>query len=146
MAPIFYRGADGAVIVFDVNKRESFELAGKWFEELNNFADNNPKIILVGNKVDLDKREVPYNQARELADKYKGLYLDVSALTGQNINEIFNNLTTDIYYHKISLMRKNTTGKKKGVKINTGLTNNTTNELGDNNANNNQKPGKSGCC
>ena len=38
MAPIFYRGADGAVIVFDVNKRESFELAGKWFEELNNFA------------------------------------------------------------------------------------------------------------
>lgn len=145
MAPIFYRGADGAVIVFDVNKRESFELAGKWFEELNNFADNNPKIILVGNKIDLDKREVPFEKAKELADKYKGLYLDVSALTGQNINEIFNSLTTDIYYHKMSLMRKPTTGKKKGVKINTSLANKNINELGDN-SNNKQKAGKSGCC
>ena len=92
--------------MFDVNKRESFELASKWFEEVNHFSDNDPKIILVGNKIDINKRLVQYNEAKELADKYNGLYLEVSALLGTNIEEIFNNLTTDIYYQKVNAMKK----------------------------------------
>ena len=108
---MFYRNSDGAVIVFDVNKRESFDLATKWFEEVNRFAEKSIKIILVGNKIDLDKREVSNQEARELADKYKGFYLEVSALTGKNIEDIFNNLTMEIYYNKSALVRKPTKGK-----------------------------------
>lgn len=108
---MFYRNSDGAVIVFDVNKRESFDLATKWFEEVNRFAEKSIKIILVGNKIDLDKREVSNQEARELADKYKGFYLEVSALTGKNIEDIFNNLTMEIYYNKSTLVRKPTKGK-----------------------------------
>ena len=111
LAPMFYRTSDGAVIVFDVNKRESFDLATKWFEEVNRFSEKSITIILVGNKIDLDKREVSNQEARELAEKYKGLYLEVSALTGRNIEEIFNSLTMEIYYHKATLVRKPTKGK-----------------------------------
>ena len=108
---MFYRNSDGAVIVFDVNKRESFDLATKWFEEVNRFSEKSITIILVGNKIDLDKREISNQEARELAEKYKGLYLEVSALTGRNIEEIFNSLTMEIYYHKATLVRKPTKGK-----------------------------------
>lgn len=101
------------MIVFDVNKRESFDLATKWFEEVNRFAEKSIKIILVANKIDLDKREVTSKEAKELANKYNGLYLEVSALTGKNIEDIFNNLTAEIYYHKNSLTRKLTKGKLK---------------------------------
>lgn len=100
--------------MFDVNKRESFDLASKWFEEVNHFSDNDPKIILVGNKIDINKRLVQYNEAKELADKYNGLYLEVSALLGTNIEEIFNNLTTDIYYQKVNAMKKGMHTQKKG--------------------------------
>ena len=100
MAPMFYRGAQGAVIIFDVTKRETFNRATKWFHELSEFAEGNPKIILVGNKIDLPNREVSNQEAADLARKYKCNFLEVSALLGTNVNEIFNSLAITIYKGK----------------------------------------------
>ena len=97
MAPIFYRGAHGAVVIFDVTNRETFKRATKWFHELSEFAEGNPKIILVGNKIDLPNRVVSNEEATALANKYKCNFLEVSALLGSNLNEIFNSLATAIY-------------------------------------------------
>ena len=97
MAPIFYRGAQGAVVIFDVTNRETFKRATKWFHELNEFAEGNPKIILVGNKIDLPNRVITNEEATALANKYNCNFLEVSALLGTNVTEIFNSLTTAIY-------------------------------------------------
>jgi small GTP-binding protein len=100
MAPIFYRGAQGAVVIFDVTNRETFKRAQKWFKELNEYAEGNPKIILVGNKIDLPNREITNEEATALAQQYKCNFLEVSALLGTNVNEIFNSLALSIYQGK----------------------------------------------
>ena len=97
MAPIFYRGAQGAVVIFDVTNRETFNRATKWFKELSEFDEGNPKIILVGNKIDLPNRVITNEEASSLAHKYRCNFLEVSALLGTNVNEIFNSLALSIY-------------------------------------------------
>jgi len=99
LAPIFYRGSDGAIIIYDCTKRETFESAEKWFKELNELSEH-PRIILVGNKIDLPNKKVNAEDAKKLSEKYNGNFLEVSALTGKNINEIFDSITLDIYNYK----------------------------------------------
>jgi small GTP-binding protein len=125
MAPIFYRGADGAVVIFDVTKRETFNRATKWFHELSEFAEGSPKIILVGNKIDLPNREISNEEASSLANKYNCKFYEVSALLGTNVNEIFNSMATDIYRgkNKSDNMKNNINennnnyGNKRGKKL-----------------------------
>ena len=93
LAPIFYRDAKGAVIIFDVTNRETFKRATKWFRELNEFAEKDTKVILVGNKIDLPNRVITNEEATQLAREYDCNFLEVSAKVGTNVNEIFNSLT-----------------------------------------------------
>ena len=128
MAPIFYRGAQGAVVIFDVTNRETFNRATKWFSELNEFAEGNPKIILVGNKTDLPNRVITNDEATALANKYKCNFLEVSALLGTNVSEIFNSLTLSIYQANKNMEKEigkddlednnYNYGKKRGKKFN----------------------------
>ena len=97
MTPIFYRGAHGAIIIFDVTNRETFKRASKWFHELTQFAEGSTKIILVGNKIDLPNREISREEANKLAKQYNCEFFEVSALEGFNVNEIFESLTMSIY-------------------------------------------------
>ena len=118
LAPVFYRGIDGAVIVFDVTKRETFNRAENWIKEIGQFAKPAPKIILVGNKTDLKNREITFEEAKQKAEQNKMLYLDVSAFTGVHIDELFQNLTIDIYYHKQKMKHKSSiSSKKSGLKL-----------------------------
>ena len=127
MAPIFYRGAEGAVVIFDVTKKETFNRATKWFQELNDFTEGNPKIILVGNKIDLPNRAVSNQEAISLAKQYNCNFLEVSALEGTNVNEVFNLLTSDIYKSKKKISHEMSNGsneldysnkKNRGKKLN----------------------------
>ena len=117
MAPIFYRGAQGAVVIFDVTNRETFNRATKWFKELNEFAEGNPKIILVGNKIDLPNRVISNEEATALAQKYNCNFLEVSALLGTNVNEIFNSLALSIYQGRKKMVEEN---GKEGYNYNYG--------------------------
>lgn len=127
MAPIFYRGAQGAVVIFDVTNRETFNRATKWFHELSQFAEGNPKIILVGNKIDLPNRVVSNEEATSLAQKYHCNFLEVSALLGTNVNEVFNSIALSIYKGKKKLAQEmgndlgdqnNGYGHSRGKKLN----------------------------
>jgi small GTP-binding protein len=86
--PLYYKGAMGGLVVFDVTQVESFQNIPKWFEEVKKNRGNIP-LILVGNKVDLPDRKINGEQAKELAKKNGVQYLETSAKTGESIERIF---------------------------------------------------------
>jgi len=67
----YYRGAVGALLVYDIAKRPTFENVQRWFKELKDHADSNIVILLVGNKSDLKHlRAVPTDEAKSYAGVY----------------------------------------------------------------------------
>lgn len=106
LTPIFFHGADGAIIVYDCTKRESFERAEKWFNELNEFSESNPKIILVGNKIDLPNKVINSDEGQQLAQKYNANFFEISALTGMGISNIFENIASEIYNYKSKVKKE----------------------------------------
>ncbi|CAJ1331935.1 unnamed protein product [Effrenium voratum] len=90
LAPMYYRGAAAAVIVFDITSRESFDAAKSWVSELQN---TDTLIALAGNKSDLEAtRAVEREMARSYADQMGILYMETSAKSGLNVNEIFHEI------------------------------------------------------
>ncbi|KAJ8464915.1 hypothetical protein OPV22_027467 [Ensete ventricosum] len=90
LAPMYYRGAAAAIIVYDISRMESFERAKKWVQELQ--KQGNPSMVtaLVGNKCDLeDKREVLTEEARTYAEENGLFFMETSAKTAINVNDIF---------------------------------------------------------
>ncbi len=95
----FYLGANGAILVFDLTNQKTFENISLWYEDLKNHIRNfnNLRLILCGNKSDLkDKIVVPQDQIEKIALKYNLKYFQTSALTGENIDLIFEILSKDL--------------------------------------------------
>lgn len=121
IAPMYYRGADGAIIIYDVTKKETIVRAKKWVEELRKFAENDPCVIFVGNKVDkINERILTMEDGNKLANEYQCPYFESSAKNGQNITEIFDNITLNIYQKKIreiNELKKQEEDAKKNKKV-----------------------------
>lgn len=92
----YYRVAQGAIIVFDLTKKETFLYIQKWIKELNNNGNANIPILIVGNKSDLStERVVPIDEIKKkIGNKY--LYYDVSAKNGNNISLTFDKIREQI--------------------------------------------------
>jgi len=94
----YYRGAVGAMLVYDITKRQTFEHIPRWLEELRAHADKNIVIILIGNKTDLeDQRAVPTEDAKEFAEKEGLFFLETSALEATNVETAFVTVLTEIF-------------------------------------------------
>ncbi|CAM8979019.1 unnamed protein product [Rhodiola kirilowii] len=94
----YYRGAVGAMLVYDITKRQSFDHIPRWLEELRAHADKNIVIILIGNKCDLEsQRAVPTEDAKEFAQKERLFFLETSALEATNVETAFTTLLTEIF-------------------------------------------------
>jgi small GTP-binding protein len=90
----FFRGALGALILFDLSRRESYNEIKNWIEKIRKYVDGIP-IILIGNKVDLE-RKVSYEESFQFADQEKlAAYIETSAKSDINISETFS-LLNDI--------------------------------------------------
>ncbi|XP_031388061.1 ras-related protein RHN1-like isoform X2 [Punica granatum] len=90
LAPMYYRGAAAAVVVYDISSMDTFLRAKKWVQELQRQGNQNLVMALVGNKLDLDpKREVQNEDAEQFAQENGMFYLETSAKTAQNINDLF---------------------------------------------------------
>ena len=101
--------ADGFLIVFAVDSKQSFERVSYWIETITDKVNINQKaLILVGNKcdVDEDKKQVTRETAEELAKSYKMKYFETSAKTGSNIKNVFHQLYKDIYVLSKKLDKK----------------------------------------
>lgn len=94
----YYRGAVGAMLVYDITKRQTFEHIPRWLEELRAHADKNIVIILIGNKTDLENlRAVPTEDAKEFAEKEGLFFMETSALEATNVETAFVTVLTEIF-------------------------------------------------
>lgn len=90
LAPMYYRGAQAAIIVYDITNMDSFGRAKVWVKELQRQASPNIVIALAGNKADLaNSRSVECDEAQAYADENGLLFMETSAKTAKNVNEIF---------------------------------------------------------
>lgn len=86
----YYRGAAGALLVYDVTRRESFEHVLRWLDDALQNADQGMVITLVGNKSDKSaEREVSYEEGRAFAAQHNMYFLETSAVTGSMVDEAF---------------------------------------------------------
>ncbi|KAI1722165.1 ras family domain-containing protein [Ditylenchus destructor] len=90
LAPMYYRGAQAAIVVYDITNQESFAKAKNWVKELQRQASPNIVIALSGNKADLAaKRVVEYEEAQAYAENNGLLFMETSAKSSMNVNDIF---------------------------------------------------------
>lgn len=90
LAPLYYRGAAVAVVVYDITSPESFAKAQYWVKELQKHGSPDIVMALVGNKADLDeKREVTTQDGIDCAEKNGMFFIETSAKTADNINQLF---------------------------------------------------------
>lgn len=94
----YYRGAVGAMLVYDMTKRQSFDHMARWLEELRGHADKNIVIMLIGNKCDLGSlRAVPTEDAQEFAQRENLFFMETSALEATNVETAFLMILMEIY-------------------------------------------------
>ncbi|KAG5002253.1 hypothetical protein AAZX31_08G335300 [Glycine max] len=127
----YYRGAVGALVVYDISRRGTFDSIKRWLQELTTQNDSTVARMLVGNKCDLENiREVSTEEGKSLAEEEGLFFMETSALDATNvqtafeivIREIYNNisrkvLNSDSYKAELSVNRVslvNGAGSKQG--------------------------------
>ncbi|GAB5367114.1 hypothetical protein AAMO2058_001201500 [Amorphochlora amoebiformis] len=94
----YYRGAVGALLVYDISKRVTFENVGRWLGELRDHADQNIVIMLVGNKKDLrHSREVQTDEAKAFCKENNLFFIETSALSDSYVTQAFETILKEIY-------------------------------------------------
>ena len=97
LAPLYYRGASAAAIVYDITSKESFAKAKHWVKELQKNASQEIVIVLVGNKSDLEQdRDVSAEEAKAYAEENGMEHVEASAKTAHNVSEIFESIAAHL--------------------------------------------------
>jgi len=104
LTPAYYRGAVGALLVYDITKYLTYEIViERWLRELRDHADQNIVIMLVGNKSDLRHlRAVSTDEAKAFAERHRVSFVETSALDYNNVETAFYNILNEIYHHRVS--------------------------------------------
>ncbi|KAH0788777.1 small GTP-binding protein [Histomonas meleagridis] len=101
LAPMYYRSALIAIIVFDVTKAESFDSVSYWIRELKTNVEENIVILVCGNKTDLeDKRVIEFQSASSMASENGALYAETSASTGSGVDRMFQMAINNLLQNK----------------------------------------------
>ncbi|KII62436.1 Ras-related protein Rab-11A [Thelohanellus kitauei] len=112
----YYRGAVGALVVYDITKSLTFEHVANWVKELRDHADKKTVLMLIGNKSDLRHlRAVSTDEARVYAEKNNLYFLETSALDSTNVEDAFRTIILEI--HRVAKERPELQQKSQEVKI-----------------------------
>ena len=122
----YYKGAKGALIVYNITRKNTFDNIDKWITDLKLNGDKNICIIILGNKSDLiDKREINKNDGIKKAEMYKTAFLETSALNGDNISKAFDELIEQIVINNKNIFQDDNENEiDKGVNLNDEKNNN----------------------
>lgn len=90
----YYRDINGCFLIFDLTNVSSFEGAEKWLSDIKEHGPENTIVYLIGNKCDLvNERKICFNDAKHFCENHTIEYYEVSALTGENVKNIFEQIT-----------------------------------------------------
>jgi len=105
---IFYKGSHAVILVYDITSYQSYESVKEWKKEIENNADRDVLVYLVGNRADLgdtDEREVTENDGLEMMGELElDNFTETSALTGYNIGNLFETLTKHLYIENSNML------------------------------------------
>lgn len=108
IVPFYYKNASIILIVFDITDETSFKDAKYWIDNISKNTFNNPFVVLIGNKKDLDyKRKISIKEAMVCADINNIDYYELSALTGDGINSSFDDIVEKAYKKFESTINEN---------------------------------------
>lgn len=94
----YYRGAVGALIVYDISRKPTFDNIKRWLDELNTHCDTAVARMLVGNKCDLENiREVSVDKGKSFAEEEGLFFIETSALDSTNVKKSFEIVIREIY-------------------------------------------------
>lgn len=135
----YYRGAAGALLVYDVTRRDTFQHLGRWLEEAKQHAQPSMVILLIGNKNDLEhRRAVSTDEGKAFADANGLLFLETSAKTAYNVEQAFLNTAEEIH-SKIQAGEIDVSNESHGIKVGMAASNHLT-------AGDNGPRQQNGCC
>lgn len=113
----YYRGAAGALLVYDITRRDTFNHLTRWLEEAKQNSNPNMVIMLIGNKSDLDhRRAVSTKEGEQFAEENGLIFLETSAKTAANVEQAFIK-TAEKIYEKILSGVYDVTNEAHGIKI-----------------------------
>ncbi len=95
----FYKGAAGALLVFDLTREQTYTETRKWLTEIRQFSSESIPFVLIGNKADLVQdvgTVIDSNEARAFAENEGSIYIETSAKSGVNVDDSFTELTRRI--------------------------------------------------
>jgi len=117
----YYRGAAGALLVYDITRRETFNHLTRWLEEARQNANQSMVIMLIGNKSDLDhRRQVSKEEGEKFAKEHGLIFLETSAKTAANVEEAFIQTAQNIYKN-INEGNMDVTNETHGIKMGMGV-------------------------
>jgi len=100
LGPIYYRGSDGALLVYDITDQDSFQKVKSWVRELKQMRGSEIALIIVGNKTDLEEqRAIAYDTALRYAQTVGAQYVETSAKENEGVTELFELLTQLMVEH-----------------------------------------------
>jgi len=112
LAPMYYRGAAAAVLIYDVASEESFHRVKEWVKELRTNVFDEILLVIVGNQIDKPYREVSNSDAQEYAHSIGALCVEASAKKNIGIDELFGQIAKQLVDAKIpSLTEKQHTSQ-----------------------------------
>uniref|UniRef100_A0A7S3DPV0 Uncharacterized protein n=1 Tax=Entomoneis paludosa TaxID=265537 RepID=A0A7S3DPV0_9STRA len=113
----YYRGAAGALLVYDITRRDTFQHLGRWLEEAKQHAQPNMVILLIGNKNDLEhRRAVSTEEGKAFADANGLLFMETSAKTAYNVEQAFLKTAEEIH-SKIQSGEIDVSNESHGIKV-----------------------------
>jgi len=113
----YYRGAAGALLVYDITRRDTFNHLTSWLDDARQHSNSNMTIMLIGNKSDLEhRRAVTYEEGEQFAKENGLIFLETSAKTAQNVEEAFINTAKKIY-DKIQQGVFDVANEQNGIKV-----------------------------
>jgi len=120
----YYRGAAGALLVYDITRRDTFNHLTRWLDEARTHSQSNMVIMLIGNKSDLEhRRAVSTDEGREFAQKHGLIFMETSAKTAANVENSFIDTATQIHGNILS-GEIDVNNESHGIKVGMGTGNN----------------------